>query len=398
MKPSPAPHRSGLRGRRARFVAVTLGLVLLLALPLGEGLLRLATLLHPPLGRHTIDELGHRATGHRYLHDPLLGWRNIPGWRTTTFGQPLSINALGLRGPATTRAKAPGSRRLLLLGDSFVWGFRVGDAQVLSAALQRRLAGARPAVEVLNGAVSGWGTDQQFLYLFSEGLALEPDLVLLFFFLPNDPINNANAMQYGMAKPYFPDRRLQVAGVPVPYLALTGAGRYAAVSPAPPCRASALCHYLLRRSLGRPPWLDAMTGLGLARVAPPPTVELRENPLELSLALLRAADELCRERGVRLVVVKFGAFLRGADEAQWQSPLQLDIERQFLSGLRVQLPRTPVLDLDAAYREQGLSAHALTRGGDSWHWNAFGHRVTAAIVHRFLARQGLQQAIVPERR
>ena len=35
-----------------------------------------------------LEEPGHDTTGHRYLYDERLGWRNIPNWRATTFGRP----------------------------------------------------------------------------------------------------------------------------------------------------------------------------------------------------------------------------------------------------------------------------------------------------------------------
>ena len=49
----------------------------------------------------------------------------------------LSINALGLRGPETTRA--PRGLRVLCLGDSFTFGEFVDDAQTLPAQLSARL-------------------------------------------------------------------------------------------------------------------------------------------------------------------------------------------------------------------------------------------------------------------
>jgi hypothetical protein len=45
-------------------------------------------------------------------------------------------------------------------------------------------------VEVLNSAVSGWGTDQEFLYLCHEGFALHPDVVVMALCMSNDVLNN----------------------------------------------------------------------------------------------------------------------------------------------------------------------------------------------------------------
>ena len=36
-----------------------------------------------------LQEPGHELTGHRYLYDAELGWRNIPNWQATTLGHRL---------------------------------------------------------------------------------------------------------------------------------------------------------------------------------------------------------------------------------------------------------------------------------------------------------------------
>ena len=85
------------------------------------------------------------------------------------------INALGLRGPETTRA--PRGPRVLCLGDSFTFGEFVDDAQTLPAHLGARL----PApIEVLNAGVLGTTIVDQSVFL-PRLLALAPTLVLLIF-------------------------------------------------------------------------------------------------------------------------------------------------------------------------------------------------------------------------
>jgi lysophospholipase L1-like esterase len=85
------------------------------------------------------------------------------------------INALGLRGPETTRA--PRGPRVLCLGDSFTFGEFVDDAQTLPAHLSARL----PApIEVLNAGVLGTTIVDQSAFL-PRLLALAPTLVLLIF-------------------------------------------------------------------------------------------------------------------------------------------------------------------------------------------------------------------------
>src|SRR5262249_1319921 len=64
---------------------------------------------------------------------------------------------------------------------------------------------------------SGYGTDQEFLFLKTKGMALKPDVVLLLFYV-NDFENNVHGEEYWHFKPYFVIERgqLQLHNVPVP--------------------------------------------------------------------------------------------------------------------------------------------------------------------------------------
>ncbi|MBT6157697.1 MAG: hypothetical protein HOL01_22490 [Planctomycetaceae bacterium] len=66
-----------------------------------------------------LQEPGYERTGHRYLYDSELGWRNIPNWKAKTNGKKLTINSRGLRDREYTYVKPSGVRRILVLGDSF---------------------------------------------------------------------------------------------------------------------------------------------------------------------------------------------------------------------------------------------------------------------------------------
>jgi hypothetical protein len=62
-------------------------------------------------------------------------------------------------------------------------------------------------VEVINAGVSGWGTDQQLLWLREEGRRYAPDMIVLAFYPGNDFMNNHMALEYanfgGVRKPWF---------------------------------------------------------------------------------------------------------------------------------------------------------------------------------------------------
>lgn len=132
--------------------------------------------------------------------DPHYGWRNRPGttgfFRTSEYRMAVRIDSLGLRDEETTRAKPPGTFRILGLGDSFAFGHGVAaDSCFLSVAEQEldRLSRGRggPRVEVLNAGVGKWATAQEYLYLMREGFGFAPDAVVLAFCVDNDIEGNA---------------------------------------------------------------------------------------------------------------------------------------------------------------------------------------------------------------
>lgn len=96
------------------------------------------------------------------------------------------LNSRGFNDRERTIAKAPGTYRMLAVGDSFVFGI-VPREQTFVTLLERHLgeAGGSP-VEVINLGVPATGPPEYVEMLRREGLAYAPDLVLCFVFLGND--------------------------------------------------------------------------------------------------------------------------------------------------------------------------------------------------------------------
>jgi len=79
--------------------------------------------------------------------------------------------------------------RALVLGDSFTFGYGVEGEETYVARLQDRLRSKWPGreIEVINaGFASCQYPDTYYLYLRESGLALDPDLVIVGFFIGND--------------------------------------------------------------------------------------------------------------------------------------------------------------------------------------------------------------------
>lgn len=181
---------------------------LLLAVGLSEAVARL--LLPGDFGQPaTLDERNQV-----FGHDGVLGWFPIPGSTASYTGErtiAVSHNSVGLRDRELGPKKL---KRLLVIGDSFVWGYDAEADERFTDLMQEK----KPQWRIINAGVSGYGTDQELLLLKRFGAAIQPDHVLLIF-SDNDRLDNSANLGYGgYFKPYFAkvDGLLQVHGVPVP--------------------------------------------------------------------------------------------------------------------------------------------------------------------------------------
>ena len=107
---------------------------------------------------------------------------------TVDFDTRVHINSLGYRGGDFTIART-GARRVLVIGDSFTFGWGVNDEDTYPARLQRLLAeqASGTGIEVINaGFAACYSPDTYYLYLKTEGLALQPDLIVVGLFVGND--------------------------------------------------------------------------------------------------------------------------------------------------------------------------------------------------------------------
>ncbi len=96
---------------------------------------------------------------------------------------PLALNAEGFRDRDYPKAKAPGVRRIVGIGDSYMFGWGVATGKDYLSVLEERVAKERPAErwEVLNMAVPGYNTAMEVETLVARGLAYAPDVVIVGF-------------------------------------------------------------------------------------------------------------------------------------------------------------------------------------------------------------------------
>src|SRR5687767_7415221 len=133
---------------------------------------------------------------------PLFGWWHIPnsgGLFHSDFNEfesEVRINARGLRDREIGYDNPQDAFRVLSLADSFGEALQVSLDKTYHKQLEGLLADSlgKP-VEVINAGVGGWGTDQEAVFYLAEGFRYQPDVVLLAFFVRNDPINNYGPLE-----------------------------------------------------------------------------------------------------------------------------------------------------------------------------------------------------------
>ncbi len=124
--------------------------------------------------------LGAEIRAERLVRDPILGWRNRPGYTDET----LSINSHGCIGPEFSAQKPPGVVRVVCLGDSCTAGDLLPNAEDrFPRQLERELERRYPErdIQVINAGVGGYSSLQGRLWLKREVLDWEPDLVVIYF-------------------------------------------------------------------------------------------------------------------------------------------------------------------------------------------------------------------------
>ncbi len=282
--------------------------------------------------------------------DPYLFWKLQPNLENVRipvrrheyrFAFRVCTNGHSLRGgPLGEKGEAP---RIPMIGDSRTFGLGVNGDETWPAQIEHILneKEALRRVEVVNAGVIGYSSFQGLRYLKSEGLALEPDLVIASFW-----VNDATPVAS------LPDRKR--------------AQQLALVDWETPLRRSRLYHALQ--------WLVQKRG----------TLELRENATMLRLRpkyfeeTLRAIHALCDSRGIPVVFVIWPA------REQVEQKRGLESYQPLVLGVAEELG-APLVNL--------LPCFASADGNlfvDGQHGNARGCQIaaeeTADVLRRVLKR------------
>lgn len=161
-----------------RNIRKKLGLLLfggIFSLCLGEVALRiLLAVLPPPPGAY-------------WQADPDCGYRLQPGGpETSDPADPEYINSLGFRDRERPVEKPDGTFRVLGLGDSFVYGAVPPAQNFLQVAENKLNASGTVNVDIPLLGCPGWSIENELGLLKTLGLEMQPDLVVVNFYVGND--------------------------------------------------------------------------------------------------------------------------------------------------------------------------------------------------------------------
>ncbi len=174
------------KGRGANFLLVVLSVLLVL------GVTEAALTLFYPIEYLQVpdrnpDDLFNEVL-HRSSEIPGLAFELAPNRQKKYENVWIRTNSFGMRDTEPVPIEDDSVSRIVVLGDSFTFGFRVDGESSYPSVLERRLneGATEKRVEVLNLGVSGYNTQDEAIVLEHKGLPWRPDLVILGYVL-NDP-------------------------------------------------------------------------------------------------------------------------------------------------------------------------------------------------------------------
>jgi lysophospholipase L1-like esterase len=151
-------------------------------------LLLVAICILAALGELVMRAIGPQSDGQkiavRYPDSPRR-YGLAPNARALQTGVLVQTNSLGFREREYPLERAPGKRRIVVIGDSYTFGLGVEFEQTYGKVLEARLGRELGPVEVITFGVSGYNTVQELATLREHAAAFRPELIIVGF-VPND--------------------------------------------------------------------------------------------------------------------------------------------------------------------------------------------------------------------
>lgn len=127
------------------------------------------------------------------VDDPNLGHRHQSNAEADLMSVPVRTNDFGFRGPKIDQQKADGVARLAFVGDSITFGWGVKEEETFAHQAVEILQKQGYKVDGFNQGIGNYNTTQELVLFKDVGKPMDPDLILLAYFI-NDaepvPANN----------------------------------------------------------------------------------------------------------------------------------------------------------------------------------------------------------------
>jgi hypothetical protein len=278
--------------------------------------------------------------GRLFEPDQMLGWIPLPNLRLDRInpdGEPWRIvtDDQSVRGPSIWQ---PGKTRVLMVGDSFVFGEGVDLEERFDTLLQR----AMPELSIVNIGVRGYGPDQQLLRSRAWRDDLRKGDILMLVTYGNDFLDISKPRHSGRSKPWIEDDDGRIVVHEPDFSFMDFARNYSYIL------------YMIARQMS----------FGISDE----TKERLESAGDLYRRWVLAETQELLDRGVRVVIVHHG-------DRQFDLPFDIDA---MYAALCSQV--SGCLALDPGLGGQPRDAVFLKDG----HWNAGGHRLAAEQIARYL--------------
>ena len=337
-----------------------------------------------------------------WRRDPELGWTQKPNLDVKSRIPGLDwvvrfrTNRDGITPAAARRRKQPGTRRIMIFGNSTVLGRSVPQDRTVTKQLERLLNRRGVKTEVINAGVQGYSTDQVLLHIRRLAPLYRPDVVIYGFCI-NDLGGIGLRRAYGLPKPMFVTNawsRLELLPPELDQSAIPSFGQgprkwlqfsalYRHLQPQILLVRSHVMSWEERNLLGLP---DKIYYRGPAR---------QYVNGELFAALLKGMSKVCRENGARFFFYSHPSIQEVWDDyaSRVQTKLRLapgEYNRYALENFLVVTAKEisvafcPLVDYFVSRQNRG-PFHLLPRDP---HCNPVGYRLQAEALARFLRQSG----------
>lgn len=299
-----------------------------------------------------------------WKYDPVLGWVHQPGqdgiFETPQFHTSVRINEKGLRDRSHSYSRQNSSQRILVLGDSFAWGYGVEESDRFSQQLEKSMD-----LEVINAGVSGYSTDQELLWYENEGIKYDTDLVILQL-AGNDVGDNTQQLVSNIYyKPQFAleNGQLVLTDNPVPKTSPRGRFIYSL------SQHSSLAYFLVQR------YFEFGAAYRKSKDQPehvnsPATSDVAEREdFKLTIALLDQIRKTAESRKAKFMIVATDRWWNSTSGGTYKDFISMLQNNGFL-----------VLDVEST---PGFDPEQMLIPNDG-HWNQAGHKFVADRIKEFI--------------